>query len=212
MAILGIGRKKEAPPPPPEEGHANLAKHVRTDSVLNAQAQHAQSVAPSTQQLASPASDNATPIYSFETTIQRDVQRSRGWFIAWSIFFAAAVLLNLWLHQYLGAVALTLLAVLLFFSVSQRPKKIKVALLATGLTIGKQHMAWHELENFWILHEPPDLNRLHIKRRARMLNELTIELGQENPLKIRDLLLPWLPEDPTREESRVDFVTRSLKL
>ncbi|MFO0702747.1 MAG: hypothetical protein U0514_02645 [Candidatus Andersenbacteria bacterium] len=207
MAILGFGRKKETPPPPPEEGRANLAKQLRVGTPRPAAS--APQVAPIAP--VQPA-DDGSPIYQFQTTIQRDVRRGRGWYVGWSLFFAAAIGVNIWLHQYLGAVALTLLVVLLFVSATQRPKPITVSLYASGLTIGKQRYPWHEFVNFWILSEPPELNRLFLKRRTRVLSELAIELGDEQPLKIRDLLLPWLPEDPTREESRVDFMTRSLKL
>jgi len=208
MAIFR--RKPNLPPPATEIGHANLAKQVRTESTRPVQAAP-QNVAAHATAAATPT-DSSQPIYTFETTAQRNVQRGRGWYVGWSIFFALAIGVNLWLRQHMGVVALTLLAVILFITASQKPKKIRVGFYADGLHLGEQKFAWHEFENFWILHEPGQLNRLHLARRTKVFNELMIELGDENPLKIRDLLLAWLPEDPKREESRVDYVTRTLKL
>lgn len=213
---MAIFRRKPTPlPQVTEVGHANLAKQVRADGMRPAQV--AAQVVASPQATAAtvaaaPAPTSDEPIYTFETTIQRNIQRGRGWYVGWSIFFALAIGVNVWTRQYMGVVALTLLAVILFVSASQKPKKIRVAFHADSLHIGEQRFAWHEFENFWILHEPGQLNRLHLARRTKVFNELMVELGDESPLKIRDLLLAWLPEDPKREESRVDYVTRTLKL
>ena len=208
MAIFR--RKQNLPPPAPEEGHANLAKQVgfeATPPQVSGQPHKTIAATPAVTQ-----AEAEKPIYEFETTVQRDIKRNRGWYVGWALFFAAAIGLNIWLKQYLGAVTFTILAIILFVTVSQKPNRIKVGFYAKGLALGDKRYFWHEFENFWILHEPPELNCLHLKRRTRVLNELTIELKDESPLKIRDVLLAWLPEDPTREESRVDYVTRSLKL
>ncbi|MFO0705070.1 MAG: hypothetical protein U0517_03885 [Candidatus Andersenbacteria bacterium] len=78
--------------------------------------------------------------------------------------------------------------------------------------LNEQFYPWREFSKFWILYEPPTLKQLHLQRRTRVINELSIELLNENPLKIRDILLPLLPEDPSKEESHVDLVARTFKL
>ena len=224
-------KKKEPPPPPVEEGHANLAKQVRyaapsatlvapppTARPTLTAAQTGTKTAPA-QTL--PKSDEpfygdlskpiGTPIYQFETTAARSVERSRRWYIGTSIFFSVLIAINIVMSLYMSAVVILFAALLLFMIAARKPEKLSVKFFGNGLGLNAEFHPWSEFEKFWILFEPPVLKRLHLQRRARIINELTIELANENPLKIRDLLLPWLPEDPTKEESRVDLVSRTLK-
>lgn len=220
-------KKKEPPPPPVEIGNANLAKQVKYASPVTTVTAPAQSrnVVPAGNSAADqPANQKVehvlasdlskplgTPIYQFETTSAPNVTRTRKWYIGTAIFFAALIAINILLGLYMSGVVILFAALLLFMVSARKPTKMTVQFYSNGLALSEDFHAWSEFEKFWILFEPPTLKKLCLKRRARIINELTIELADENPLKIRDLLLPWLPEDPTKEESRVDLVSRTLK-
>jgi len=211
---MGIIRRKKTPPPlVEEEGNANLAKQVQVSAhAAKQQVQAAPNTGPSQVRTESTAlSDPEAVIYKFKTTLTANHQRSTRWYIAWSIFFALAVGVNVWMGLYLSAVVIVLLGTLVFVNASKKTKEIDVKITSKGISVGETSYTWRDIENFWILHDPP-LNQLLFKRRSGALREVSVELGTENPLKIRDLLLAYVPEDATREEGNIDFLTRALKL
>jgi hypothetical protein len=216
---MGIFNRKPKvePAPAPEVGNANIAKQVKYKTL------HIDSSSPATRVATSPVvaqttqsapieADPSKPFYSFTTSLDGGVQRSRAWYITAAVFFGIIVAINVVLQLYMSAIVVVLLGLLLFTTASRKKTPIQVHFFAQGLELQEKMYPWSEFEKFWILYEPPTLKRLFFKRRGKILSELVIELANENPLKIRDLLLPLLPEDQTKEESRVDLVTRSLKL
>jgi hypothetical protein len=214
MALFG--RKKAETPTPAvvDEGHSNLAKQVKYQSLL----QDDQPATGDAQQRtattlsASFHAAKGSPIYEFTTTMVQTVQRSKRWYFGMAIFFSALVALNIVLHLYMSAIVVALLAIVLFVNVSRKPMALRVGFFANGIKLNDDFYPWSRFEKFWILFEPPALQELHLKKRTKLINEIVIELTDQDPLKIRDLLLPWLPEDSTKELSRVDLVSRVLKL
>lgn len=226
MGLIFNRKKKPEPIPQEDVGNANIAKQVRAQTVTIqrdgvARTEHVSqpvvsaSVVQSTHGKVAAVNqahiDRGAPVYEFET-LSDPHQRSRGWFIGMAIFFAAVVALNIVLRLYMSAVVIVLLALILFTTATRKNKKLMVRFFAAGLGLNDQFYPWHEFSKFWVLYEPPALKQLHFLRRTRLINELSIDLGSENPLKIRDMLLAFLPEDPTKEETRVDLVTRTFKL
>jgi hypothetical protein len=203
-------KPKTEPEPVPDIGNANIAKQVKYKTLHIERP--AATIQPQVVTQSAPESDPSKPFYEFNTSLDGGVQRSRGWYIAMAIFFGIVVAVNVVLQLYMSAIVVVLLGLLLFTTASRKKQPIKVRFFAKGLELQEKMYPWSEFEKFWILYEPPTLKRLFFKRRGRVLSELVIELLDENPLKIRDLLLPLLPEDQSKEESRVDLVTRSLKL
>ena len=230
MGII-FNRKKPVEPVVEEIGNANLAKRLRMQTVtvqrngVTTTQQVAKPVVEgsvvgvegreagpsSLSMLGSAEAQRGQPFYQFETTSDPN-ERGRGWYITMAIFFAGVVALNVVLELYLSAVVIVLLALIVFTTTTRREKKITARFYGTGLKLNDHFYPWSEFSKFWILYEPPALKRLHLQRRSRLINELTIELGRENPLKIRDLLVALLPEDQSKEESRMDLVTRTFKL
>ncbi len=223
---MGIfNRKKEdlIQQPKEPEGNANLAKQLGQSQVhiekpttpVEEKPQTPEQIAQKKYEpISAPAqtTSQGKPFYQFQTTPTAHGKRKKGWYIGMSIFFTAIVILNIFLGLYMSAIVIVLLATLIFIGASREPKNILVAMYSNGILVADQFYPWSEFKKFWILYEPPDLKQLHLKRTAKIVSELVIELGDQHPLKIRDLLLPLLAEDKTKEESRVDLVSRTLKL
>jgi hypothetical protein len=223
MGLLFSRKKKPDPLPPEDLGTANIAKQVdaqtitveHTDQpIIDAAIVRVDGT--KTETAAQKAAEQkaamrGAPIYEFESSLD-PAKRSRTWYLSMAIFFAATVALTIVLRFYLSSVVLVLLALVLFTSATRKNKRLRVRFFSMGLALNEQFYPWREFTKFWVLYEPPALKQLHLQRRSRVINELSIDLANENPLKIRDMLLPLLPEDPTKEETRVDLVTRTFKL
>lgn len=212
---MGLFRRtKKIEAPEPEVGNANFAKQIKAQSLRleHPSIKNKKETKSDTKQFVPiKAGEKGESIYEF-TSCANAAKRTRNWYIGMAVFFSAIVAINIVIKLYMSAIVTVLLAILVLTTATRKNKKFKVRFLALGLEVMDNFFPWSEFEKFWILYEPPALKKLYLKRRNRVISEVIIELGDENPLKIRDLLLPLLAEDKSKEESKIDLVTRTLKL
>jgi hypothetical protein len=92
------------------------------------------------------------------------------------------------------------------------PKHIKINISELGVKIGHRTVHFAEIEAFWILSEPPHVNKLYLRLRDKLLPDLIIELGQQNPQPIRAFLELYLTEIVGMREHLGDIILRIFKI
>lgn len=137
--------------------------------------------------------------------------RPKSWYI---ILLGVAILLviySLITKNFLLAIIVVMLAIVINTLTRKKPDTLKVAVTQKGVLINDNLYTFEEdLDTFWILYSPPDLKTLNFGRRQRFAPQITIQLNNANPLKVRELLLEYLEEDVEREEHVADRVSRRL--
>ncbi|MBU1167323.1 hypothetical protein KKC60_02860, partial [Patescibacteria group bacterium] len=137
------------------------------------------------------------------------VSRPQQWYILFAIIGIALVVYAFIVANYLFALIVVILAVVLNTFFHRKPKDLSIAITREGITVENNFYPYGEdLESFWILYNPPDLKTLSFGRRSSVRPTLSIQLEEQNPLKIRETLLNYLPEDVEKEENPVDSTFR----
>jgi hypothetical protein len=65
---------------------------------------------------------------------------------------------------------------------------------------------------FWLDYRPPEIKTLNFITTAYINNQITIQLGDQDPVAVKLLLKQYLPEDLNREESLTEMLARKLKI
>ncbi len=95
----------------------------------------------------------------------------------------------------------------------KEPMQVEFSITDTGLSIGEKFFPYDEIKDFWIVYEPPEVKKLFINFKSGFRPHLTIELKEQNPNKIRDILSDYIEEDLEREnEPFSEELGRWLKL
>ena len=102
-----------------------------------------------------------------------------------------------------GLIALTV------FNKKQRTVTCKIR--THGVQVNKDLYPYENLRSFWIFYDPPYHQELSIRSRKSLVNYIKIPLGEEDPVKIRKLLLQFLPEKK-EEEALSDVLGRVIGL
>jgi hypothetical protein len=90
---------------------------------------------------------------------------------------------------------------------------IKLNIREDGLEIGRNFYSYRDLNNFWIIYQPPEVKKIYVSFKSRIAAPLVISLENQNPLKIRKTLLEYLPEDLEKEEEPAsDSLSRTFKI
>ncbi len=151
-------------------------------------------------------------IWSFPEFVK--YERGTGWY-----FWAMACGVGLFLYaiftgNFLFALIVVMVALVMFLDHSKKqPASLRFAITEDGLEMANDFIPWKDITKFWIIYEPPEVKRLYVQTKRISLGRLSIPLEKENPVKIREVLLKYLPEDLTKEsEATSDALRRILKL
>jgi len=150
-------------------------------------------------------------LMSWESREFIQYDRNPAWILVVYVLAALTLVYAIWTMNFLFAVLVVLFTIVIVIYTQRKPNILKVAVMKKGFKINNTLYTYEDdLENFWILYNPPDLKVLNFKRRQALLPALVIQLEDQNPLKIREMLLKFLPEDLTQDESTIDKMSRKI--
>lgn len=93
------------------------------------------------------------------------------------------------------------------FRRDKNPKPIKCKIKSEGIQVNNELFPYENLKSFWIFYDPPYHQELSIRSRKALTGYIRIPIGEEDPVKIRELLLKFIPEK-RQEEAMVDSFAR----
>lgn len=101
------------------------------------------------------------------------------------------------------AITFGVLALVCFMFVFEKPRKIKAAITEEGIIIDDRFYCFDELESFWIVKEG-EVMTLQLKTTKIILPFIFVPLENQNPEKVREILLNYL-EEKKEKESFIDI-------
>ena len=144
--------------------------------------------------------NNENVIISWIVPEYETYDRSKSWYIIASIVAIIVLIHALWTANFLFVVIIVLASTVIILNDSGKPEDIGFAIVDEGLIIGTKFIDYDELKNFSIIYKPhQDIKKLYFEFHNIIRPRLSIQLGNINPLKIRDILLNYLQEDLERE-------------
>ncbi len=112
---------------------------------------------------------------------------------------------------FLGIILIILLVI--FITSRREPDIIELKIYETGLAIGSKYYPYKNIKKFWVAYEPPLVKKLYLDVEGITRPLISIPLEDQNPLKIRDILIEYVEEDLENDgETASDAWERVLKL
>ncbi|MEK7146499.1 MAG: hypothetical protein AAB802_04975 [Patescibacteria group bacterium] len=134
------------------------------------------------------------------------------WFTVFGLIFAALITYAITTHSITMAVVFSVVPLVIILEHKRKPKVVQVVVSSYGIKFGEIKLAFSDIKKFWILHEMPYLNELHLLTNRKHHPEFTIPLLDLDPSPIRAYLVTQVPEQEGKEESFLDTLIRLLKL
>ncbi len=160
-----------------------------------------------------PNGEKEKPLASWQASEYTHSEKSGAWYIG---LFALSGLLIVWsifTKNYLFTLIVPMGAVVIYMLSQRKSEMINIVITPDGVKINDRLYSYDEdLAKFWIIYKPHgEVKTLNFDQRGIRPN-LVIQLEDQNPLKIREILLKYLAEDVTREEGGIDRLARTLGL
>jgi len=133
-------------------------------------------------------------------------QRSIIWYIGFGLLGTALLIYAFWTMNFLFALIIIIAAFVVYIQEKTEPRQVKFLISAKGIKIGKKFYPYKDINKFWILYNPPEVKKLYFTFNNMLSFRLMVPLKNQNPLKIRDILLQFLEEDLEKEEEPMSEV------
>ncbi|MCD4693817.1 hypothetical protein K8R62_00460, partial [bacterium] len=140
-------------------------------------------------------------IISWEIPEYKKHDRGRGWYVLSGIMAVIFLLYALFSQNFLFAIFIEIVSIILILNEGKNPIKIKVAITDDGVQIGKNLYEFDDFKNFSIIYKPDqNIKNLYFEFDSYIKQRLSLSLEDINPIKIKELLSPILKEDTDRKD------------
>jgi hypothetical protein len=150
---------------------------------------------------------NKNKMIAFKAQSHLYFEKGLGWSVSMAMLLLLLVALFIYLKQYLGAVVVIVLGVVLYTYSNVPAKEISCLVSGEGIKIGERFYPYSSLKAFWIAQSAP-YPILYLESVHRFKAPLSVSLGKEPPEPIRRILLEYLPEKVEKGEDIRDKINR----
>ena len=134
-------------------------------------------------------------------------EKSTDWYWWVGLFAVVLLVFAIWQKSFLFSV-LVLLGWFTIVLYAVRPlHMVTFAITERGIVIENKLYFWQDLKSFWIFYNPPLRKDLTITSRRSAMPPMSLHLGDQDPTKVRAIMLKFIPEIE-QEESLIDSLAR----
>ncbi len=137
--------------------------------------------------------------------------RGTKYYLIVGIVFLGLIGYSVYAQDWFGIVILVILAGSMYWYQKKSPVERTYRFSQLGLYIDNRFYPYNEMFSYWFLLNGGSRS-MNIIFQKKYLPQLTIMLGEIDPLKIRETVGKYIPEEGTRTENIADRMMRWLRL
>ena len=138
----------------------------------------------------------------------------RGW--PWFVMLFGISGLLIWYAYVTGSVTMMVLfsvmPLVLILEHRKKPRTVEVIFSPYGVKFGEMKIPYSNIRSFWILHQLPHVDEVHLMTNRKSHPEVVIQLMGTNPALLRQYLMTQLVEQEGKQISMIDLLVRILRL
>lgn len=140
-------------------------------------------------------------------------ERKTGWWIFAGLIGLGLIIWAFKEENLLFVILLIIVGIIIIFNTKRKAIEVECQITQDGLLIGSSFYEWSKIKSFWIVYKPPEVERLYFSLKKTFPFQISIPLMDQNPIKIRKILLKYTLEDLSKEdENFFDFLSRTFKI
>lgn len=139
-------------------------------------------------------------------------QRGPIWKIVMGLCLLAILVFSYFYKDWSFALAILVFAGVYYLVNRKQPRKIEIILSDAGIKVGNRKFPYGQIKAFWIIYQPPYFSTLNLKVADQFISEIVIQLEDQSPGAVRDLLITKIPELERASQSLSDLFLRIFKI
>ncbi len=138
-------------------------------------------------------------------------EKSSRWYLFAGLFFLAIITYAMLTNGPIMAITFILVGIVGFIHLQKDPRIVTFTITTEGIIADKDMYLYENIHSFWIFYEPHDVELISLHTKAAMFPFVHIPMQDEDPVHIREIMLPYIPEIK-QEQSLVDTVEKILHI
>lgn len=139
-------------------------------------------------------------------------ERGWFWFVAIFVIFGALAAYGYWTDSVTMAAVFGIMPFVLILEHMKKPDEVLVVISEYGIRFGQLRVPYSRMRGFWILHNPPIVDELHLLTDSNLHPELTIQLMGNDAALLRQFLVTQITEFEGKNLGMMDTMIRMFKL
>ena len=139
-------------------------------------------------------------------------ERKQGWYVWSGIAVGFLLLYSIVSQNYIFGL-ITIIATLTFAMFQRSDNQVDFSISEDGILVNNKFYEYRALQSFYIIYIPPAVKVLYIEPKSVLSPRIPVYLKDQDPVKIRKVLLEYLEEDLDQDEEPIsDQASRMFKL
>jgi hypothetical protein len=138
-------------------------------------------------------------------------EKSGRWYVIAALFIILMVAYALFTNAPIMAITFILLGIVGYIHLQKDPRVITFSITTKGVVADKELYLYENMHSFWVFYDPPHTKTISLHTKASMLPFVHIPLRNEDPVKLRELLIAEVPEIK-QDPSLIDAIERVLHI
>jgi len=140
-------------------------------------------------------------------------ERGRIWYTAMIVAGGGLLLYALITANFLFALIIVMFSLVLYVSTIFEPARVRIIMSEDGIEVGDSFFPYRDIDKFWFYYEPPISKNLYLEFKSMLRPRLRIDLDEQNPNQVRQVLAQFLREDLEQvEEPFSELIGRIFKI
>jgi hypothetical protein len=149
-----------------------------------------------------------TVLISWESFSFEKKAKDYKWYVIAAVIILAAIGYLIWQQDWFTIGIVVIVSGVLFWYVkTTKPEKITYKLTPLGLYANDRLYPYSEIHSFWIVYNEK-VQSLYLAFTKKYLPSLVINLGNTDPITLKNILLRRIPEQEKRTENTIDKIVR----
>ena len=136
--------------------------------------------------------------------------RNPQWFAVFAGVIALIAIGFILMGNFIASLTIAMIGGYMFIVAQHKPSKIRYRLLTEGVALNTTLYHYKDLDSFNIVYEPGDVKTVILKSNKRIMPLIHMEIGNADPVAIREILIQFVQEDIHLEEPLIDIWARRL--
>jgi len=138
-------------------------------------------------------------------------EKDSRWYMIATLIITAIVAYAVITNSPIMAITFILIGVVGYIQIQKPPRVLNFIITRDGVSAGRELYAYENIKSFWIEYSPPHTKILSLHLKGAMIPYVHIPVHQEDPVKIREALIEFIPE-VEQEPSLIDALERLLHI
>lgn len=152
--------------------------------------------------------EDVATLFEWRAVEHNHQPKSPAWFIILAAVTTILAGIFLFMFNFTGTIVTAILGAMMYYIAQKKPAIVRYRIMVDGIALNNTLYHYRDIDSFNIVYNPGETKTAIFRSKRPFTPLIHMEIGDADPVAIRDILLEFLPENQDLEEPLVDILAR----